>query len=137
MFLFHTADATLTAADFKVVYDATYKAQGCWRPLGERLELELHELENITGKNEDCLQKVLSLWLKRRSKDPTWAKLVAALRHETVGADGAVIYDLIQKYLGKDKQHSFLLLTPSCVLSGVDRPMFTSEHAHNCQQSQK
>ncbi len=52
------------------------------------------------GDDADCLRQAVTLWLKKRGNNPTWAKLVAALRHETVG-DEDVVDDLIQKYLGK------------------------------------
>ncbi len=96
---------TLTLADYTNVYDAVFRAQAHWRPLGERLGLEGYKLNGMRGSlaggdDADCLRLVVTLWLKKRGNNPTWAKLVAALKHETVG-DEDVADDLIQNYLGK------------------------------------
>ncbi len=89
----------LTINDFCTVVDATFEARGKWRQLGDRL-LSHHEVENIEGDNAKCLRAVLSVWLKNRKRSPTWAKLLAALRHKTVGEEG-VADDIVKTYFGE------------------------------------
>ncbi len=78
--------------------DATFEAREKWRQLGDRL-LSHDQVENIKGdNNNECLRTVLSLWLKKRDGSQTWAKLLAALRHKTVGEEG-VADDIVKEYL--------------------------------------
>ncbi len=82
-----------------MVYWGTHKARSKWRPLGIAL-IPYDEVENIKGGNDESLEAVLKIWLRNRSQSPTWAKLLAALRHETVGEEG-VADDIVKTYLGK------------------------------------
>lgn len=87
-------------SEFATVYRAAYKAQGKWKPLGLRLQVEAYQLNGIKGSDDaECLDKMLTYWLKNRSKQPTWGKLVEALRDFTVGEDG-VADDIVKDYLG-------------------------------------
>ncbi len=71
-----------------------------WKPIGERLSLDINDLQNIDEENrnnDQRLEKMILDWLKRRSVKPTWQSLIDALRHETVGEEGAA--EDIQEYL--------------------------------------
>ncbi len=92
----------LTTSDHRFVNKAAYKAREKWKPLGEELGLDTSDLASIRGKDADCLDEVLTIWLQRRSLEPTFAKLVKALRDEMVDQEG-VAYNVITNYLGMTK----------------------------------
>lgn len=86
------AGTFLTVKDFREVYEQLYPQRLKWRPIGVRLGLQCDLLENIEDqyrKNEKRLEQTLMEWLRRRHLNPTWQSLIDALRHRTVGDEGA------------------------------------------------
>ncbi len=95
-YIAYTADELLTVADFQAVYEHLYPVRLHWRPLGDRLCLNPSDLENYEDeyrKNDQRLRKVILEWLRQRNLRPTWKALIEALKHQTVGEEGAA-YDL-------------------------------------------
>ncbi len=90
----------LTTKEYRDVNKAVFWARGRWRPLGIELGLYPSDLGGIRGEDDECLKKVLTIWLRRRSLEPNFANLVAALRDETVDRED-VAHNIVQKYLGK------------------------------------
>lgn len=54
-----------------------------WKDIGIFLDLDLAELDTIETKDSDihsCLQRMLSLWLKKIDPCPTKSKIIGVLR---------------------------------------------------------
>ena len=55
-----------------------------WKTIGTLLEIEEHVLDMINSDEDrahDCLQKMISEWLKRVDPTPTWRDLADAVGH--------------------------------------------------------
>ncbi len=88
----YTADRLLTLDDFQAVYEKLYPLRGKWHFIGVQLGISLEHLDNYEDdyrNNHQCLRMVILDWLRRRKLRPTWKALIEALRHETVGDEGA------------------------------------------------
>ncbi len=86
------AGTLLTEDDFCEVYHQLSAKRVRRRPIGLHLGLPYHILENIEDQYRDNdlrLQNVVVTWLRLRGLHPTWLALMDALRHETVGDEGA------------------------------------------------
>ncbi len=93
----------LTISDCKEVYDRLHPQRLKWKPIGERLNLDTNDLENIDDEyrsNEQRLRKMIHDWLRRSSLKPTWQSLIDALRHRTVNEEGAA-EDLLEYLLSR------------------------------------
>ena len=55
-----------------------------WKRIGIELSVPESDLDAITGNPLECLQSMLSKWLKGINPPPTWEKLVVVLRSEVV-----------------------------------------------------
>ncbi len=67
--------------------NAVYEARAKWRSLGTELGLSEDDLDSIerdVASVEDCLSRMLTVWLRRPSLSPTWENLVKALRSKWV-----------------------------------------------------
>ena len=93
------AAALLTTDNFREVKKAVYDARARWRALGEALGLKVSDLDAIHGSDAECLSAMLTIWLKQRSKTPTWAKLVEALKEPDVEGE-EVAAAIVQNYRG-------------------------------------
>ncbi len=116
----YTADKLLarllTVNDYREVYDQLHHLRARWWQIGVHLRLHVDDLENIEKdcrNNEQRLQKMLLLWLRRRSRSPTWQKLISALRHETVGDEGAA-EDLKTYVMSKGRPFALSISLCSC-----------------------
>lgn len=74
-----------------------------WNKFGQALGLDPHELNNIEGNNETCLDKVLESWLKqnydtRAHGKPSWSVLTRAVRDPNGGNDSALADKIEKKY---------------------------------------
>ena len=77
-----------------------------WKPLGLALRLDPDQLDEIEKDNRDsndCLTKVLTLWLKKnydteRFGQPSWELLARAVRHSAGGNDSALAEKLANRY---------------------------------------
>ena len=73
--------------DLKYIRTKCWDARNKWLDIGLELDLEKSTLDSIQERfksNERCFIEMLDTWLKNSPK-PTLSKLVAALRHITVG----------------------------------------------------
>ena len=73
--------------DFARVQEALWEARSKWENIGTRLNLSVHELENIDAEGGTSLDKKFNLMIKTRLKklEPcTWRDLHDALNHPTV-----------------------------------------------------
>ncbi len=101
-FLYHIL-GYLTITDFRVVQRALYGVHRKWYSLGLELDCSIDELDAIELKSptsDQCLGRVLNLWLSRSSPRPTWEDLILALKEPTIGEEGLSI-DIAGKYGGK------------------------------------
>ena len=57
-----------------------YDQKTKWKRIGIELSVPESDLDAITGNPLECLQSMLSKWLKGINPPPTWEKLVAVLR---------------------------------------------------------
>ena len=85
------------------MYEELYTARIKWYNIGLKLRLELSDLDNIedqhASKGSDrCLQKMIIMWLKKRSLNPSWNTLVDALNAKTVGEE-ALADSIKEKYV--------------------------------------
>ncbi len=93
----------LTISDYTEVYDRLHPQRLKWKPIGERLNLRINDLENIDDENrsnDQRLKKMILGWLRRRNLKPTWQSLIDALRHRTVDEEGAA-EDLLEYLLSR------------------------------------
>lgn len=77
--------AVLTRSNLKDVLRAAYPAREKWWWIGLELGIEDSELDGIKGSDEECLRRMISAWLQRRSLSPSWQSLANALRDKMVG----------------------------------------------------
>ena len=98
-----------------------------WKHIGLALRLDPAQLDVIEMENkkvDDCLTKVLHLWLKKaynseRFGEPSWTLLARAVGHPAGGNDRALAEKIAKKYGG-----SGLLCVRDCVRACVC--------VHNC-----
>ncbi len=96
--------ATLSIKNLVEVFQLLYSAKAKWYYIGLVLGLEPHELDSIRGEDEDCLRRVLNVYLqKTETLKPTWQSLLDALRSKIVGQEH--VAQEIEKYL-KSKMKS-------------------------------
>ena len=77
-----------------------------WREIGVALGLGENVLNRIEHENRDlmsCLRKMASEWLKKnynteRFGEPTWGKLVAAVRSRAGGNNSALAHEIARKH---------------------------------------
>ena len=55
-----------------------------WRQIGLGLLIPRADLDAIRGDFEECLERMLSRWLKQIDPAPTWERLIAVLRSRVV-----------------------------------------------------
>ena len=70
------------------VQNSLWNARTKWFNLGLRLGIEeetLTMLKRNYPNGDDCFREMLSKWL--RTVNPTWEKLLVALKHPSVGCD--------------------------------------------------
>ena len=84
--------------DFRDVKHALFDIRYKWKNIGLELGLTRTELNNLRRSDEENLDDVVEMWLKRRQLNPTWKTLVTALRQKTVDED-SVADAIEQKYL--------------------------------------
>ena len=80
--------------DLKDVKDALWDARAKWRDIGSCIGVDEGTLDTIKGKDSDCLNGMLSHWLRgvykpqeKNSEPRTWRTLIKALRHKTVNEE--------------------------------------------------
>ena len=75
--------------DLAKVYDEIYMVRSKWDSLGLQLGILGTDIDAVRrecrGNVEECLQKILSMWLKRANPKATWKALITALKSNTVG----------------------------------------------------
>ena len=80
------AGNSLTIDDLRTVNNAVFEMRAKWLQLGIELGVKPGTLESIKQKNmqdpNSCLPDLLTEWLK--AEEPTWEKLVEALKSDTV-----------------------------------------------------
>ena len=77
----------LNISNIREVLDETWKYRARWRFIGIRLGIDTGTLDAIEAdhrKVEDCLRKLINIWLKDVSPRPTRTAMKAALRSESV-----------------------------------------------------
>ena len=81
-------------ADLKDVISALWDARAKWRDIGRCIGVDEGTLDTIKGKDDDCLNGVLSHWLRgvynpkqKNSKPRTWHTLIEALRSRVVNEE--------------------------------------------------
>ncbi len=80
------------------MFECVHSAKAEWYNIGLKLGLKPHDLDSIRGEDDECLRRVLKMWLqKSETLQPTWRSLLKALRSEIVGRED-VAQD-IEKYL--------------------------------------
>lgn len=101
-----TSGKLLTEKDTSKVIKALRDAKVKWRQIGTELNILIVDLETIQiesgNRVDECLQKMVTLWLKRRSLNPSWQSLVKALREVTVDEEG-VAADIEEKFIKAKK----------------------------------
>lgn len=102
-------DKILREDDHSAVFRAVYRAKGRWRYIGIALGMQRFELNSIKTRcddnPEDCLDEMISCWLKRQDLNPTWQDLVDALKDEIVGEQGIAV-DIERHYMKKERSQS-------------------------------
>ena len=82
---FH-AGSSLTIDDLRMVNKAVYDMRDKWFQFGVELGIQPGTLKSIKRKSlqdpDECLLELLTEWLK--TEEPTWKKLVEALKSDTV-----------------------------------------------------
>ena len=80
--------------DLKDVKSALWDARAKWRNIGSCIGVDEGTLDTMKGKDDDCLNDVLSHWLRgaynpkeKNSKPRTWRTLIEALRDKTVNEE--------------------------------------------------
>ena len=80
----------LTLDELKVVQNSIWDARAKWFNLGVQLNVKPTSLEAIQQYDKDpdnCITKVLTVWLKQSNPRPTWSSLVVALKQQTDGLE--------------------------------------------------
>ena len=95
-FLLAERKVSLTPQDLQTLYSSLKSAAPSWRKIGENLNFEFEELNNITRKvglydDENYFQELLSRWLKR-TPDKTMKKILADALREA--GEERLAYDL-------------------------------------------
>lgn len=92
----------LTEKDLPDVLKALRDARGKWKEIGLVLGIPITDLNTIEmesdNKVDKCLENMITIWLKRRSLNPSWQSLIEALKEPTVGEEG-VADDIEKKYV--------------------------------------
>ena len=94
-----------------------------WRKIGLALRLDPDLLSRIRGNHsdvEDCLEDVLTKWLKKaydvtRFGAPSWKLLVEAVAHRAGGNDRALAERIARKYKGTCTCN-YMYMQVSCLL---------------------
>lgn len=87
----------LNMDDLELIVQKLYDARVKWYSIGLQLGLNPHDLDEIRvnkSSDEDCLEAVISKWLKVCAK-PTWRDLADALKSATVGYS-ALAHELLE-----------------------------------------
>ena len=79
-----------------------------WRDIGIFLRIRLSQLETIQVQGYTpmgCMREMLITWLRRnynveRFGEPTWAKLVEAVRHSAGGGNSSLAMEIARKHQG-------------------------------------
>ena len=58
-----------------------------WKVIGLGLGVPPSDLEAMSGNPQECLERLLTKWLKGIDPPPTWEALVAVLRSRVVGEE--------------------------------------------------
>ena len=81
-------------ADLNDVKRALWDARAKWRNIGSCIGVDEGTLDTMKGKDDDCLNDVLSHWLRgvynpkeKNSKPRTWHTLIEALRDKVVNEE--------------------------------------------------
>lgn len=79
----------LTLTKLRSVRNRTWEARSRWQNIGIELKLEKTDLDAINLKNgsdtDACFGEMLSMWLKQTRSQPTWSKMIRALKTPAVG----------------------------------------------------
>ena len=102
MFTTHTAGKLLKDDDYSEVCEALYPARHKWRQIGIKLQLKRQDLDNIASEYESkgnirCLEEVVSMFLNRPSRNPTWKVIINALRSKIVNEE-ALAVEIKERY---------------------------------------
>ncbi len=88
----------LSSQNLVEVLQLLYSARTKWYNIGLVLGLNPHDLNSIRGEDDECLRRVLEMWLQMsESLQPTWQSLLEALRSEIVRHEHTA--QEIEKYL--------------------------------------
>lgn len=87
-----------------------------WKDVGSALRLRYDTLDSIETKCNDpdrCLEFVVKEWLKRNYNvdkfgEPTWQKLVEAVRNPAGGANRAVARDIAGKHKAEGMSSTYV-----------------------------
>ena len=82
-----------------------YDVRAKWKQIGLGLFFPESDLDAISGTPQECLQKLLSKWLKRLEPLPTWDRLVAVLRSRVIGEEKKA-QELEEKFCDAQKHES-------------------------------
>ena len=89
---------TLDRPDLKDAFSMLFSLAKDWKTIGGLLGVEAHILDNIKKDEEgvqDCLQAMLSKWLKQVDPQPTWQDLVDAVEK----VDATVAQDIRKQHM--------------------------------------
>ena len=106
MYYFHTVtmSSCLTSKDLKDIQNVLWDAQKKWFNIGIQLGLDSVKLEAIKcncADVEDRFTKMLSEWLVQVDPEPTWDRLVSALKARPVDCK-QIAREIEQKYCTKE-----------------------------------
>ena len=92
--------------DLKDVISALWDARAKWRNIGSCIGVDEGTLDTMKGKDGDCLNGILSHWLRgvhnpkqKNSKPRTWRTLIEALREKVVNEEAMASKLEKEKYL--------------------------------------
>ena len=93
----------LCLSDLSDVRDALFDVRSKWENIGIELLLNKNDTDAIKRQHPsldpvDCLTEMLSIYLRRVNPEPSWDKIVAALRARAIG-ESRKAHELEQKYL--------------------------------------
>ena len=96
------SNKSLCLSDLSKARDALYDVRSKWENIGIELLLSKNDTDAIKRQHPslnplDCLTEMLSIYLKRKILEPSWDKIIAALKVRAIDESG-LAYDLEQKY---------------------------------------
>ena len=86
--MYHTGDMLSEPPKIsELLNKVASKAKDKWKNIGLQLDIEPHDLNDISSREKDpilCYSEVFRLWKSKEDKPFTWATIVEALRAPSV-----------------------------------------------------